>query len=39
MLGNAKEDWVSDRKGFTDYTWSVRNDKDEELVGDSTVNL
>lgn len=39
MLGNAKEDWVSDRKGFTDYTWSVRNDKDQELIGDSTVNL
>ena len=39
ILGNAKEDWVSDRKGFTDYTWSVRDDKNIELIKDSTVNL
>ena len=39
ILGNTKEDWVSDRKGFTDNTWSVRNDKDQELIRDTTVNL
>ena len=36
MLGDREEDWVSDRKGYTTYSWVVSDRDNRELISDTT---